>query len=121
MNKFSGINFSLIENIEEAVWQWFRTRKYRIPLFIVIVVLFVAISRAPYINLFLDSYFIILISAVISPFVLKIDAKPFIMVALLLFLFAFALWFSDKERAEMIGNYIFIFLLSGVARAYFSD
>lgn len=121
MSKFSGINFGTVENMEEVVWQWIRIRKYRIPFFILMVALLITISRAPYINLFLDSYFIVLISALLSAFILKIDAKPFVMVALLLFLFAFILWFSDKERAEMIGNYIFIFLLSGVARAYFSD
>lgn len=110
-----------LQKQEKAFRQWTYVRKYRIPLFVLLVALLYAFSNAPYMNLFLNAYFIILICVILSPFILKIDARFFILAAISLFLYAFIIWFTDQDRAEMIGNYIFILLLTGVMKTYFSD
>lgn len=120
MNMIRKINFTIIEGTEKIIWRWINVRKYRVPFFVLLIGLLIVFSHAPYINLFFNSYFIILIAAILSPFVLKIGYKPFFMVAIALFLFSVVIWFYDQDQSEMIGNYIFILLFAGLMRLIFS-
>lgn len=118
--KKSKTNFSLAENVGETVLTWILTRKYRLVFFGIVVSLLVAVSHAPYINLLFDSYLIILISTILSPFILNIGARPFFIVSLVLFAVTVIVWFVNWEEAEIITDYIFIILLSGILRELFS-
>lgn len=119
--KLEKFDMILIQKIENSFWQWIWQRRYRIPLFFLLVLLIILFSNAPYVNLLFSYFFIIFISLLITPFVLDIDAKYFFILSMIFFVIAFIVWFSDREFAEVIGNYIFIVLFSGVLKAYFSS
>lgn len=73
-----------------------------------------AANYVPYINLFSNTYLIILVLLSLTPIILDIDGKIFIGIGLLLFVMTFLLWFvGQTEEAEALGEYIFIFFLSG--------
>ena len=124
MNNFKKINFSQITDLtESAILKWVRIRRYRLLLFIIVVTLLLIFSNAPYINLFLNSYLIILISIALAPLVLNLSARLFFLTALILILPALLLSISphQEEEAGVIGEYIFILLFSGVVKTFFSD
>lgn len=114
------INFEFIKRIERSIFMWAQVRRYRITLFIFVVLLLILLSRAPYTNLFFNSYFVILVGAVLAPFILDIDARPFLVTSMILFVLMFIVWFFDRDNAEAIANYIFILLLSWILRTLFS-
>ncbi len=120
MTTLRKTNFAFVENVERSILIWLRVRKYRLSFFIFVVAILFTFSHAPYINLFLNSYLIILISVILAPFILDIDARPFFVIALALFIVTFFMWFFDKNGAETLGEYIFIILLSGVLRTLFA-
>lgn len=119
--KKGKISFSLAESVGEPILTWILARKYRLVFFSMVVGFLVVLSHAPYINLLFDSYLVILASAVLSPFILSIDARPFFIVSLVLFVVTVIVWFVHWEEAEVIADYIFIILLSGVLRELFSS
>lgn len=109
-----------IEEVEQGVLEWLGRRKYRIPLFVFIVLMIWFISRAPYFNLFFNLYLVVFVSIVLSAFVLDINARLFFAVVPIIFLGALFLWFIEKDIAERLGEYAFIILLSGILRTLFS-
>lgn len=118
--KKSNTNFIFVESSGKIVLTWILARKYRLVFFSVVVGFLVALSQAPYANLLFDSYLIILVSTVLSPYILSIDARPFFIVSLALFAVTAIVWFVNWEEAEIITDYVFIILLSGVLRELFS-
>lgn len=73
-----------------------------------------AANYIPYINLFSNTYLIILVLLSLTPLILDIDGKIFIGIGLLLFVMTFLIWFvGQTEEAEALAEYIFIFFLSG--------
>lgn len=115
------INFKIVEKVEVGILEWVRVRRYKLPLFIFIIGSLMLLSHTPYINLFFSSYLVILTSVVLTPFILDISAKPFFITFVYLFIFTLVAWFVDNDGAEMIAEYIFIILLSGILRALFSS
>lgn len=121
MSVFDKINFDSAKNIERVILKWIWFQRYRVPLFILAVLLLTGFSLAPYINLFFNSYLIIFMSVVLAPFILDIDDRLFFAIAIVLFTLAFIVWFIDRDNAEAITIYIFIILFSGVVKALFSS
>ena len=119
--KFKQIDPFLVQKIEKKVWYWIKTRRFRLPFFIFLVAIIIIFFKAPYINLFFNSYFIFFISLILAPFILDIDAKYFFILAVIFFGFAIMLFLLNKDELEMIGNYIFIFLFSGSIKMLFSS
>lgn len=119
--KKSKTSFSFAESVGEFVLTWVLVRKYRLVFFSIVVGFLVVLSRAPYINLLFDSYLIILVSMVLSPFILNIGARPFFILSLVLFVVTVIMWFVNWEEAEVIADYILVILLSGVLRELFSS
>lgn len=115
------VNFEIVERVEVSILRWVQVRRYRLPFLIFVVGSLMFLSHAPYINLFFGSYLVILTSVVLTPFILDISAKPFFITFVYLFIFTLVAWFVDKDGAEMIAEYIFIILLSGILRALFSS
>ena len=121
MMVFKKINLDSTKDIEEAILRWIWIRRYRMPLFILAVLLLIGFSNAPYVNLFLNSYLIIFVSAILAPFILDIDDRLLFKAVIVLFTVAFIMWFTDRNSSEAITNYIFIILFSGVVKALFSS
>ena len=117
MNMFRKID---IKDVERNVLGWLEYRKYKLPLFIFTLFMLWILSRAPYINLFFTSYFFILTTVVLAPFILNIDARLFFVSSVVLLLVAFFAWLIDRDTAEKLAEYIFIILLSGILRTMFS-
>lgn len=115
------INFRIVEKVEVTILKWIQVRRYKLPFFIFTVGLLILLSHTPYINLFFSSYLVILISVILAPFILDIDAKPFFTASMYLFIFTLVAWFIDRDGAEMIAEYIFIILLSGILQTLFSS
>lgn len=115
------INFRIVEKVEVTILKWIQVQRYKLPFFIFIVGSLILLSHAPYINLFFNSYLVILASVVLASFVLDIDAKPFFTASMYLFIFTLVAWFIDRDNAEMIAEYIFIILLSGMLQTLFSS
>lgn len=114
-------NFDSVRNIERIILKWIWIRRYRVPLFILVVVLLLGFSHAPYVNLFFNAYLIFFVSAILAPFILDIDDRPIFATATLFLIIASMVWFSDRDVAEMMVNYVFIILFSGVTKALFSS
>lgn len=120
MNIIRKVNFNLIKYIEKVIADWVWLRRYRIPIFILAVILLVVFSKAPYINLFFNTYLIIFMSVILAPIILDIDDKPLFALAIVLFILTLILWFSDRDGAEAMTNYIYVVLFSGVIKTIFS-
>ena len=58
MKAFKKINRSSLKAIEKPILRWFWVRRYRVPLFVITVILLIAFSKAPYVNLFFNAYLI---------------------------------------------------------------
>ncbi|OGE16948.1 hypothetical protein A3F00_02910 [Candidatus Daviesbacteria bacterium RIFCSPHIGHO2_12_FULL_37_11] len=120
MNIFKKLDAGIVRDIENNILKWIWIRRYKTPIFILAVLLLILISKAPYINLFFNSYLIIFISAILAPLILDIEYKPLFTFSIILFTLALVLWFYDRDSAEAITNYIFIILFSGVIKIIFS-
>lgn len=121
MSKIRKTDFSFVERVERAIFNWVRARKHRLPFFVLLMLLLIGFSHAPYVNLFFNSYFIVFIATILTPLILDIDDKLIFLTAIVLFTVAFTMWFIDRDSAEIIINYIFIFLFSAVIKALHSS
>lgn len=121
MNVFNKVTLDSAKDIEKTILRGIWIRRYRLPLFILAVLLLIGFSHAPYVNLFLNSYLIIFVSAVLAPFILDIDDRLIFAAAIVLFTLVLVIWFTDRDSAEAITIYIFIILFSGVVKSLFSS
>ena len=117
---FKRINFHTIENIEKPVLDWICVRRFRIPLFFLTILLLLVFSKAPYVNLFFNYYLIILITSILTPFILDIEDRFFFMAAVVFLILTLFLWFYDRDIAGNITNYTLIILISAVLRIFSS-
>lgn len=121
MIKFKWISSNSIKEVEKLILEWIWIRRYRIPLAILAVLVLVAFSNAPYVNLFFNSYLIIFVSAILASFILDISDGLLFKAVMVFLIVAIILWFHDRDSAETITNYIFIILFSAVLKVLFSS
>lgn len=121
MNVFNKVTLDSAKAIEKTILRGIWIRKYRVPLFILAVLLLMGFSNVPYVNLFFNSYLIIFVSAILAPFILDIDDRFLFKAAIVLLTVAFIMWFNDRDSAEITAHYIFIILFSAVGKALFSS
>lgn len=110
-----------IERYEKNFARWAYASRYRIITLTLVVLILMSTFFMPYLNLVVTSYYIILISLVLAPFILDMEAKVFLVAGLILFCLVFFVWTLGKtEEAESLANYVYIFLLSGSLKALLS-
>ncbi|MBI2268243.1 MAG: hypothetical protein HYU80_02205 [Candidatus Blackburnbacteria bacterium] len=114
--------FADIERVEKTLFQWILPKRYRLVLLLFVISMLTAAGFAPYFNLILNFYIIVLVSLVLTPIILNVDSKIFFVVGIVCFFLAALLWFMGQtEEAEVLTEYIFIILLSGSFKAFLSS
>lgn len=121
--KFSKFGFANVERMERDLFRWILPRRYRLVFLLFVISLLVVTKFIPYVNLlFLNPYLIVLVSLILTPFILDVDPKIFFVVGIGCFFLAGLLWFTGQtEEAEVLTEYIFVILLSGSLRAFLSS
>lgn len=109
------------KNLERQILRWIWVRRYRMILFILSVLFLIIFSKAPYVNLFFNSYLIMFVSAILAPLILDIDDKPFFVTIFLFFSILPFVWLTDRDSSQVLTNYIFILLFSAVIKALHSS
>lgn len=113
--------FANVESVEKRLFQWVSPRRYRLVFLLFVISMVVAADFVPYVNLFLNSYVVVLISVLLVPFVLDLDSKIFFALGTSCFFLVVILWFiGQTEEAETLTEYIFIILLSGSVKVFLS-
>lgn len=103
-----------LKDFQKQLDKWVYKKRYRLMLLLLVGLTLFAANYIPYINLFSNTYLIILVLLSLTPLILDIDGKIFIGIGLLLFVITFLIWFvGQTEEAEVLANYVFIFFLSG--------
>lgn len=116
---FSKFGFTSVEAVERSLFRWVFLKRYRLVFLLFIVSVLVAAGFAPYINLILNPYLVVLIFLIFTPFVLDLDPKIFFVVGIVCFFPAALLWFTGQiEEAEVLVEYVFVILLSGSFKAF---
>lgn len=121
MKRIKKIDVNLVKRVEKVVLGWIWIRRYRIALFIILVLLLIAISKAPYINLFFSEYLILFFATILAPFILDINEKPLFILGLFLLILTIILWIIDDDTGGFIINYLFIILFSGIFKIISSE
>lgn len=123
MKNFKLKYTKIADSVDRFILQWVSKRRYRIPLFILAILITIFISKAPYINLFLNNYLIFFFSAILSSLILDIGAEYFFTLAIILLLpmLVFSLGVYQKDEAKLLAEMTFILLASGTVRLLFSS
>lgn len=111
------VNPSLAKNLERIFFKWIWIRRYRTLSFILLVLFLIVFSKAPYINLFFNSFLIIFVSTILAPLILNIDDRHLFVILLVFLLLLLPVWLVDRDSAQMLANYIFILIFSAVVKA----
>lgn len=116
------LTFLIIKRVKKSLLQWGFSRRRRLIFLLFVISMLVAADFAPYTNLLLNFYLIVLVSLVLTPFILDVDPKVFLAVGIVSFFMIALLWFAGQiEEAEILTEYIFVILLSGSFRAFLSS
>ena len=106
--------------MQKSIDDWIFQRRYRLLIFVCVILFGFAANYIPYISLlFSKPYLSILILVCLAPFILKVEAKILFTLAIGGFLLVFLFWFlGQTEEAEVLIEYIFILLLAGTIRSF---
>lgn len=111
-----------IKTAEKAVVRWVLPRRYKLTVFFLVILITMSTKYIPYINLVSNAYVRWLFILVSAPLILDIDPRYFFIFGVTCFFLTAVLWFiGQTEEAEILADYIFIVLLSGAIKAFFSS
>ncbi len=114
--------FSTIENLERRIIKWLYIKRYRVLTLSLVILLVILLNFLPYISLFFNMYFAILVITFLTPIILDLNIRPFIFLGLLLILLSYFFWiFYQTDDAETLAEYAFIFFLAGSFKAMISS
>jgi hypothetical protein len=113
--------FSTIEILERKIISWLYIKRYRVLTLSIIIFLVILLNFLPYVSLFFNIYFATLIIIFLSPIVLDLNIKPFIVFGLLLIVLSYIFWIFSQSEADLFAEYAFIFFLAGSFKAMISS
>lgn len=109
--KFIFANFSVIE---QRVLLWMLARRYRIFIFVSVIILLLILPTLPYLNLFIDKNLIIFLIFLSFIVIFSPETKLILsIVSVFLVLSMIFYLVEETDAAELLGNYVYGFLFAG--------
>ena len=99
---------------EKKLYTWLVSERHKIIVLVLVILFMWMLTFIPYLNLLINMSFIIVIATMLSLILFKVNSNRIILLAILLFLPSLiAVLLREYNMAEVIGNYIYGFLLLG--------
>ncbi len=112
---------ALIDNLIKKISIWFGSRKVRIFIFLFLSLMWIAFSYFPYLNIVLTKGLIFFLILITLFFVLKLSWKIVLCVCIAFLFISYLLTLLGFLRgADLLGNYIYGFLVVVVIKFYSS-
>ena len=111
------MTIEIIKVFESKVINWLKNKKYGLIISSAVFVFLFGLSKAPYVNLFLNTETSLIITIFVSVFILNIEVVYLILLAILLLFPSMCLFILGKPaQAQKVGNIIYALIVLGVLR-----